>query len=98
MNVAVYHNQYGPAVVFTLPKSGPPLHASIPQGPFPRAMSQFLDKGHALTWEQWADHLSGSLPYFDHWSVDQVPDGYTADQALAQVRSQEADRNLPRAS
>lgn len=100
MLVAVFSNRYGPAVVFTVPRGddGPPENASIPQGPFPRAVSQFLDKGHALTWEQWADHISGKLPYFgEHWSTEQVPDGYTARQALSLVRSREASRNMPRA-
>lgn len=98
MNVAVFHNRYGPAVVFTLPPgdSELPEHASIPQGPFPRAFSQFVhDKGTEPSWAQWAEHLAGSLPYFgEHWTVEQVPDGYGAKQALAWVRSQEAERNL----
>lgn len=96
MKVAVYHDpRYGPSVVFTLPgKAEVPESASIPQGPFPRATAQFAAKGPGLSWLQWAGVLAKQLPYFESWTVEDVPAGMSAHNALSVVRHQEADRFL----
>lgn len=93
MKVAVYRTRsFGPSGVFTLPSDGvAPEHAFIPNVSEQRAMSQWADKGHGVTWEQWARLLAGHLPYFDAWTVEDVPDGMTASQALSKVRESETD-------
>lgn len=95
MKVAVYHTrQYGPSVVFTVPQDSLPESASVPhmsEGMKNRAQGQWAAKGHSLSWEQWAEHLSGQLPYFEQWSVEEVPDGLSAAQALSEVRRKESE-------
>lgn len=97
MKVAVYRTlQYGPSMVFTLPADGEvPADAAIPNlpaGAVHRARSQWAAKGSERGWEDWAQVLAGQLPYFEHWSVEEVPDGMSATQALSQVRQDEAER------
>lgn len=89
----VYHNQYGPAQIYFPPStdSALPEAASIPGGPFPRASSQVAARGHAIPWDRWAEHLSEQLPYFDSWTVEDVPDGLSPQDALSLVRSRNAD-------
>lgn len=94
MDVLVYHNHLGPVQVWTLPSSGLPQTAYAPGGPFPRAASQVAAKGSALTWQQWAQELSSSLPYFDAFSTEPVPDGLSAQQALGLVRQRQAGKFL----
>ena len=97
MMVAVFRNQFGPAVVYTLPLQGEPQHAAVPAlaaGQLARAESQFRAKGSAVTWPEWGDILSRQLPYFDSWSVDQVPDGTDPKQALNLVRRREGEAAL----
>lgn len=96
MKVAVYRTRsFGPSGVFTLPPDGAaPTHAFIGQVSPDRALSEWTSKGHGETWEQWAVHLSRHLPYFDSWTVEDVPDGISANQALSQVRRDESDRLL----
>lgn len=96
MRALVYRNQYGPAMALVLPaqENGVPASATIPGGPFPRAMAQIGAKGHGVTWEQWADHLAGSLPYFDSWSVEDVPDGLDPQRVLNVVRRRSVVGNI----
>lgn len=92
MMVAVYRCQYGPAVVYTLPLQGEPKRAAVPAmtaGQLARAASQFQAKGSAVTWPEWGDILARQLPYFDSWTVEQVPDGTDPQQALNLVRHRE---------
>lgn len=96
MKVAVYRTRsYGPSGVFTMPPDGEaPAHAFIPQVDSQRALSQWTGKGSDLTWEQWAEELQGHLPYFESWTVEDVPDGVTVQRALSLVRQQESDKLL----
>jgi hypothetical protein len=96
VKVAVYRTRsFGPSGVFTLPPGGAaPEHAFIPQVSEQRAMSEWTSKGHGVTWEEWARRLAGHLPYFDAWTVEDVPDGMTVGQALSKVREDETDRLL----
>ena len=96
MKVAVYRTRsFGPSGVFTLPADGTaPAHAFIPQVSPQRALSEWTSKGHGVTWEQWARHLGRHLPYFDSWTVEEVPDGISAVQALSKVREDESTRLL----
>jgi hypothetical protein len=92
VKVACWQDErFGPALVVVIQvgrrDSGPPETASIPQAP-PGPMRQYMAKGSDLTWGQWVQHLSGHLPYGGWWSVEEVPDGRTAHQALAILRQQ----------
>jgi hypothetical protein len=92
MKALVYHNQYGAAQVY-MPPAGDgavPDAASIPQGPFPRAVNQVMDRGNKVSWDEWSQHLTEQYPYFDSWTVEDVPDGSTAQEALNLVRTRAA--------
>jgi hypothetical protein len=92
MQVLVYHNQLGPAMVYLAPAgNAAPEGASIPGGPFPRAVAQVTSRGHSISWENWCRRLAHSLPYFDSWSVEDVPDGLSAQDVLSVVRSRTSD-------
>lgn len=92
MKVAVYRTRaFGPSGVFTIPGDGiAPAHAFIPQVNPQRALSEWTSKGHGVTWEEWAENLTRHLPYFDSWTVEDVPDNFTVGQALSRVRENEA--------
>lgn len=92
MKALVYHNEQGPAMVYLPPASDgvAPEAASIPGGPFPRAVTQVTSRGHDVTWERWCQRLAAQLPYFDHWTISEVPDGTSAEDALSLVREKAA--------
>jgi hypothetical protein len=96
MKVLTYRLPHvGAAQVFQQPGSDhetlPPT-AHVPGGPFPRAMAQAGSQGHQIPWDDWCDRLSEQLPYFDGWSVEDVPDGISPDTALSLIRQRDADK------
>lgn len=94
MKVAVWHDErFGPAVLATIPTDDePPQFAKIPYSLPPAIEQQYLGKGHAVDWEEWAEHLTDRLPHHGQWSIEEVPDGLSPRQALSQVRKQVSDR------
>lgn len=94
--ILVYRNRYGPAMVFTLPKDAgaDPQWASIQAGPFARAFAILSEKGPSVSWTDWANHLTGALPYFESWTVEDVPGRFDLHRALAYVRRAAAARLL----
>jgi hypothetical protein len=95
MKVLAYVNQFGPAQVY-LPPAGKavPESAWIPEGPFPRASVQVASRGTDISWDRWCRRLAAQLPYFDSWSVEDVPDGLTASEALSLVRQRASEQAL----
>lgn len=95
MKVAVWYDErFGPAVLAVIPQDDekPPDFATIPYKIPPGIRQQFMAKGHAVDWDEWAEHLTGRQPHHGQWSVEDAPDGMTAQQALSQVRKQAGDR------
>jgi hypothetical protein len=91
--------QFGPSVVFLVPQqdSAVPAYAAIPglpEGILQRALGQWAAKGSGVPWEEWADVLARSLPYFEQWTVTEVPGNPSAAQALSFVRKDYASRTL----
>lgn len=100
MKVAVWTSeQYGPAAVFLLTtgKLGITDSATIPQCP-PGPVRQWAAKGSDPSWRQWAEHLANGLPHGGQWSVQEVPDGSNAREALYQLRSKAQDVGLTQAN
>lgn len=97
MRAAVWHSPvYGPALIGLLPKGKDKVPATarlsyhLPPGP----LRQLLAKGSGPTWAQWAQHLTGALPYGGRWTVEEVPDGTSPQQALQHVRETYAGQVL----
>lgn len=77
MKVAVWWNQSGPAMAFTIPpgkKKVQPQSAHIKGGPWPRPWRDLESKGYAVSWDDWVQQLTRKSPYFGQWSVEEVPD------------------------
>ena len=45
-----------------------------------------MAKGSDPTWSQWAQHLTERLPHAGRWSVEDVPEATTVQQALSLLR------------
>lgn len=97
MRVLTYHDRRGPAVVF-LPPVGDalPESAAAPDDGVTalsaHAYSQAAARGSKATWEQHCDNLVKSAPYAGRWTMEDVPDGSSARQALRHVRGEHAMR------
>jgi hypothetical protein len=91
MNVLVFRNRHGAAAVWLLPDGDDqdaPESAVLPTE-FPDYRTQNMDsKGSEQSWQDWAEYLA-SQPLLGNWSVQELPDGMDADQALAVVRRQD---------
>lgn len=77
MKVAVWHNNRGPAMVFSIPpgkRRVRPQAASIKGGPWPKPWRDLEAKGHKVTWEQWVQILTRQHPYNGYWTAEDVPD------------------------
>lgn len=92
MKVIVYHDRrYGPAVVFLPPPRGAvPESAALPNDLFPRAYSQMRARGRTVSWADWGESLVRHAPYFEDWSVEEVPAGTSAHDALGLIRRKQA--------
>lgn len=95
MKAAVWTDERrGPAAVFIPDGPDRPARtASVPGCP-PGPFRQWAAKGSGVSWGQWAEHLAGGLPYAGQWSVQEVPDGYSAAQALYHLRAQAQEAGL----
>jgi hypothetical protein len=91
--------RFGPAFVAVLPVQDgePPETARIQRCP-PGPARQLAGKGHSVSWQDWVQHLTERLPYEGRWSVEEVPDGRTARQALAHLRQQATLHGLTQAN
>jgi hypothetical protein len=80
-------DETGPAIVASLTtrKGRPPQVARIPGAPS-GPLRQLASAGSSLTLEQHVRHLSEGLPYKGRWSIEEVPDRLTLQQALAWLR------------
>ena len=89
----VYRNNQGAAQAYLppAPPVEPPQAAAIPGGPFPRASEQAGARGTDVSWDDWAQQLTEQLPYFDSWTLEDVPDDLTAAEALSLVRKRDAE-------
>ena len=98
MIVLAYHNYLGVAQVYTLPADNmaKPAMATLPEGPFGYAVSAIAAKGPAVAWMDYAYLLTRQAPYFGWWSVEDVPEPSSIQEALGYVR--EHDGLLARAS
>jgi hypothetical protein len=97
VKAAVWHHPYyGPAFAATLPlkENEWPDTASIPYKIPPGVLGQLLSKGSQPTWPQYGAHLEEKLPLDGHWTVEDVPDGYSAHAALYHVREKAAAKGL----
>jgi hypothetical protein len=77
MKIAVWWNDKGPAMAFTIPpgkKKVQPSSAHVPGGESPRPWRDLEAKGFAVTWEDWIRQLTHKSPYFGQWTVEEVPD------------------------
>jgi hypothetical protein len=94
MKVAVWTSERsGPAAVFIAKAKAPADTAAIPgcpKGPF----HQWAAKGLNVSWGKWIEHLADGLPRYGQWSVQEVPDGIGAREALALLREQQVDRHF----
>lgn len=79
MKIAVWHNQHGPAMAFSIPDGKAPAadagiqHAAIKGRGWPRPFRDLEAKGSDPTWEEWAEHLTRQTPREGWWSVEEVP-------------------------
>jgi hypothetical protein len=90
MKVLCWRNNQGPAMVFLMPEDGMPVdHAAIPGGPWGRPWSDLAAKGRAISWPDFAQALTERPPYLGRWSLEEVPDGRDAQQALAVICGRE---------
>lgn len=97
MKVLTYHNRLGPAVVFLPPAKGRvPESAAVPADPglLRSAYSEVAAMGSKTTWAKHCQALVKSPPYAGTWTVEDVPGGYSAEQALAWIRSQASSASL----
>jgi hypothetical protein len=83
----VYRNGMGPAAIWLLTDEESPPSYTLPDNQDPRP-SLFDYKGPEMSWEDWGQHLAGT-PQVGDWSVEDVPDGLSPQQAMAAVRSQD---------
>lgn len=91
MKVLTYHDHRGPAVVFLPPKQdSPPEIAQVPDDGVTSlsaaAYAQVASRGAKATWEQHAKNLVNGPPYAGRWTMEDVPDGTSARQALSRIR------------
>lgn len=87
----------GPTAVFLPPRKGRvPESAAIPAAAAltAPAYAQAAAMGRQSSWPRHAEVLARSSPHHGTWSEQEVPDGLSARQALALVRSAASDRLL----
>lgn len=97
MKVLTYRNRLGPAVVFLPPgPDGIPKSAAVPgdEELLRPAYNQVAARGPKASWGQHCKALVNSPPYAGTWTVQDVPDSYGPQQALAWVRSQDSSKSL----
>lgn len=97
MKVLAYHCSLGIGAVFLPPRKGEvPPSAVVPDSnaQVRPAFAQVAAQGRKASWNQHCQVLVESAPYAGRWSVEEVPDGMTPQEALRRVREQEADKNL----
>jgi len=97
MKVLVYKNRLGPAVVFLPPKRGQaPESAAVPADEklLAPARAQVAAIGRKTTWARHCALLVASPPYAGSWSTEEVPDGYSAAEALAAIRQADSSKSL----
>lgn len=95
MKVLTYRNRLGPAVVFLPPRKGEvPRSAQVPADPALTrpAYAEVAARGPKASWAQYCQALVKSPPYAGTWTLEDVPDGYGPEQALAWVRSQDSEK------
>lgn len=97
MKALVYESQQGPSVVFLPPAKGKaPESAAIPADPAVtgHAYAQMASQGTTTTWKQHVKLLQQLPPYAGRWYEIDVPDGSTAQHALALARHQAGMESL----
>lgn len=84
MKVLVGSNRLGPVAVF-LPDGS---HAVVPahEELVAPLVAQVQARGPQASFEEYAQRLVDGSPYAGRWSLEQVPDGSSASQALYLVR------------
>lgn len=97
MRVLVCHTRLGPTAVFTPPARGAlPASARVPGADriVAPAFTQVASRGPQSGWDAHCRVLASCPPYAGRWTVEDVPDGLTAAQALSRVRRDAAARAL----
>lgn len=100
MKVLVWHNEFGAVQLYQPPEhpdqvpasqGEPGTVASVDGHVWARAVADVTAQGYAVTWEEWALHLTRGLPYNNqYWTYEDVPDGLTAEDALEFVRQRDS--------
>lgn len=95
MKVALWQDdKSGPAAVFIPQGADRPADSATVPGCPPAPARQWAAKGTAVSWRQWTEHLTERLPYGGQWSVQDVPDGMSARQALYHLREKAQEHGL----
>lgn len=97
MKALTYHDRRGPAVVFLPPKGDAlPESAAAPGDASLNApaYTQVASRGAKASWAEHSKNLAAAPPYAGRWTVEDVPDGSTAQQALYHVRGEHAMQAL----
>lgn len=94
VQVLVHRNRFGAAAVYLRPADGtvpPAAYTAMPDNLHARSVAPVTARGPKLSWAAFCKLLESRARNGEqHWTVEDVPDGLSAHDALNYVRQEDA--------